>query len=469
MPDHSLAKDHPVNSREPLIAWLESGCKPRSEWRVGTEHEKFGFYKQGLAPLPYEGESGIRAVLEGMASRFGWSIVAEQGHPIALIKAGHGQILASITLEPGGQLELSGAPLHSIHETQEEINDHLQQLGEVCAAMDVAFLGVGTQPKWPFPAIPWMPKGRYREMRRYLPTKGVLSLDMMARTATVQANLDFGSEADMVQKFRLAMALQPLATALFANSPFIDGKPNGFLSYRSEIWRHTDPDRCGWLPFSFAPSFGFARYVEYALDVPMLFLYRHGHYQDAGGIPFRAFLAGRLPALPGEYPTLGDWEIHLSTLFPEVRLKRYLELRGADAGNSATLCALPALWKGLLYDDEAREAAWALVADWSLEEREQIHQAVPRLALQTPIPGRATLRELARQVLPLAKAGLARHNIRNERGCDETTFLKHLFQVMESGVTPAERLLEAYQQRWSGSVDPLFREQEFESFYADCE
>ncbi|MBF0161515.1 MAG: glutamate--cysteine ligase [Magnetococcales bacterium] len=469
MSEHNAPIEAPVSQREPLIAWLESGCKPPSQWRVGTEHEKFGFYKQSLRPLPYEGTAGIRAVLEGMASHFDWTLVTEQGLPIALSKEAHGEeIRASITLEPGGQLELSGAPLRSIHDTQEEINDHLQQLGEVCASMEVAFLGVGSQPKWPFADIPWMPKGRYREMRRYLPTRGNLSLDMMCRTATVQANLDFASEADMVQKFRLAMALQPLATALFANSPFMDGRPNGFLSYRSEIWRHTDPDRCGWLPFVFEPGFGFARYVEYALDVPMLFLYRHGHYHNAEGVPFRAFLAGRLPCLPGQYPTLADWERHLSTLFPDVRLKRYLELRGADAGNSATLCALPAFWKGLLYDSVAQETAWGLVAEWSAAERAQIHQQVPRLALNTPTP-QGTLRDLAQQLLPLAKEGLARQELRNERGCDESVYLKHLFQVAESGITPAERLLTAYHERWHGSVDPLFREQEFESFYADCE
>ncbi|MEO5354134.1 MAG: glutamate--cysteine ligase [Magnetococcus sp. XQGC-1] len=467
MPDHSLSATATVTTREPLIAWLASGCKPRSQWRVGTEHEKFGFHKQSLAPLTYEGQAGIRAILEGMAARFDWTIVSEQGSPIALIKEGT-QTRASITLEPGGQLELSGAPLQSIHETQEEINDHLQQLGEICASMEVAFLGVGAQPKWPFAAIPWMPKGRYREMRRYLPGKGALSLDMMTRTATVQANLDFADEADMVRKFRLSMALQPLATALFANSPFLEGRPNGFLSYRSEIWRHTDPDRCGWLPFLFAPGFGFARYAEYALDVPMLFLYRQG-YQNAGGVPFRAFLEGKLPALPGQYPTLADWELHISTLFPDVRLKRYLELRGADAGNSATLCALPAFWKGLLYDEEAMEAAWALVGNWSLEERARIHQDVPRLALQTPIPRQRTLRDLAGEVLALAKAGLLRQNRRSERGCDESIYLKHLFQVAESGITPAERMLEAYRHRWHNSVDPLFKEQEFESFYADCE
>lgn len=465
--------DHPhpaITTREPLIAWLESGCKPRAQWRVGTEHEKFGFHKQTLAPLSYEGTVGIRTILEGMAARFGWNLVCEQGCPIALVKAGpQGETRASITLEPGGQLELSGAPLQSIHETQEEINDHLQQLGELCANMEVAFLGVGVQPKWPFEAIPWMPKGRYREMRRYLPGKGALSLDMMTRTATVQANLDFADEADMVRKFRLSMALQPLATALFANSPFLEGRPNGFLSYRSEIWRHTDPDRCGWLPFLFAPGFGFARYAEYALDVPMLFLYRQGHYLDAGGAPFRAFLEGRLPVLPGEHPTLADWETHISTLFPDVRLKRYLELRGADAGNSATLCALPAFWKGILYDDEAMETAWEWVGKWSLEERAQIHQTVPRLGLHTPIPRHRTLRELAGEVLELAREGLLRQDQRNHRGCDEAVYLKPLFEVVESGITPAERLLTAYRLRWNGSVDPLFREQEFESFYADCE
>ncbi|MBF0463376.1 MAG: glutamate--cysteine ligase [Magnetococcales bacterium] len=469
MSDHST--DHPVTTREPLIAWLESGCKPPAQWRVGTEHEKFGFHRHSLAPLSYAGAGGVRAVLEGMAARFNWTMVMEHDQPIALIERGADQapFRASITLEPGGQLELSGAPLWSIHETQEEINEHLQQLGEVCARMEVAFLGVGAQPKWPFAAMPWMPKGRYREMRRYLPSRGALSLDMMTRTATVQANLDFASEADMVDKCRLSMALQPLATALFANSPFLDGQPNGFLSYRAEIWRHTDPDRCGWLPFVFAPGFGFARYVEYALDVPMLFLYRQGQYHDAGGTPFRAFLAGRLPRLPGQHPTLADWETHLSTLFPDVRLKRYLELRGADAGNSATLCALPAFWKGLLYDRAALEAAWALVADWSLAERAQIHREVPRLALQTPIPRGGTLRTLAEQILPLAEAGLARQGRRNEMGCDETIYLRHLAQIVTSGLTPAERLLEAYRQRWHGSVDPLFREQEFESFYADCQ
>ena len=464
MSDHSSSPHLPITHRDPLIAWLESGCKPKSQWRVGTEHEKFGFHKETLAPTAYDGPKGIRSILEEMAARFDWEIVTDNEKPIALVKG-----LASVTLEPGGQLELSGAPLLSIHETQNEINEHLQQLGEVCRDKSMAFLGIGAQPKWPFSHIPWMPKGRYQVMRRYLPAKGVLSLDMMARTATVQANLDYGSEADMVKKFRLGMALQPLATALFANSPFIDGQPNGFLSYRSEIWRFTDPDRCGWLPFLFEENFSFERYVEYALDVPMLFLYRQGKYQDAGGVPFRAFLEGKLPLLPKQYPTLADWETHLSTLFPDVRLKRYLELRGADAGNSATLCALPAFWKGLYYDEDVLSEAWALVADWSLEERAKIHRDVPRLALKTTIPGGRTLCDLAQQILPLAKTGLAKQGLRNEDGCDETIYLKHLFKIAETGITPAERLLQAYHQHWNGSVDPLFHEEEFESFYAECE
>ncbi|MBF0427136.1 MAG: glutamate--cysteine ligase, partial [Magnetococcales bacterium] len=314
----------PVTHLDDLVAYMAAGCKPRAQWRIGTEHEKFGFHRRGLLPIPYAGPVGIRIILEKMAAQFGWQPVYENDQPIALLQDG-----ASITLEPGGQLELSGAPRENIHQTQAEINTHLDQLGVVCRDLDVAFVGVGAQPKCRREAIPWMPKERYRFMRDYLPTKGNLGLDMMTRTATVQANLDFASEADMVAKFRLALALQPLATALFANSPFTDGRPNGFLSYRSEIWRHTDPDRCGFLPFVFEPGFGFARYVEYALDVPMFFYYRDGRYHDAGAAPFRAFLAGRLPALPGEYPTVADWSLHLTTLFPDVRLKHFLETRGA--------------------------------------------------------------------------------------------------------------------------------------------
>lgn len=458
-----LSTDTTVTSRQTLLDWLESGCKPKSLWRVGTEHEKFGFHKQDLTPISYAGKKGVRAVLEDMARRFEWQTIQENTKPIALKKG-----LAAITLEPGGQLELSGAPTQTIHQTQTELNEHLQQLGVVCKDLEIAFLGIGTQPKWPQSAMHWMPKGRYQVMRHYLPKKGHLSLDMMTRTATVQANLDFGSEADMIQKFRLSMALQPLATALFANSPFLEGKPNGFLSYRAEIWRHTDQDRCGWLPFLFNNTFNFERYLDYALDVPLLFLYRNGTYQDAGGATFRSFLAGKLPQLPGEYPLLSDWETHIGTLFPDVRLKHYLEVRGADVGNSATLCALPAFWKGLLYDDDAMQAAWELVEGWSLEDRARIHLEAPKLGLKTLTPNGKPLKELAIQILQWSQAGLANQNQKNSEGCDESVYLKPLFEIAQSGITPAERLLEAYHGRWNQTVDPVFSEEEFESFFAEC-
>ncbi|ABK46164.1 glutamate--cysteine ligase [Magnetococcus marinus MC-1] len=453
----------PVTRFDQLVTYLEAGCTPKEQWRIGTEHEKFGFRKRDLTPIPYEGEAGIGRLLNSMADRYGWQRVEEDGHVIALIKDG-----ASVTLEPGGQLELSGAPLQTIHETQDEINEHLHQLGELCQDMDMAFFGLGVQPKWRFDDIPWMPKGRYRIMRDYLPSRGHLSLDMMARTCTVQANFDFSSEADMVNKFRLSMALQPLTMALFANSPFLEGKPNGFLSYRGEIWRHTDPDRCGWLPFVFEEGFGFARYAEYALDCPMLFLYEKGVYGSGGGVPFRAFMEGKHPAKPGVYPTLGDWQTHLSTLFPDVRLKHYLELRGADAGNSSSLCAMPALWKGLLHDETALLAAWDRVKRWSHEERDRIHQETPRLALQTLTPEGISFRALGLSVLEIARASLHRQGERNANGCDESIFLDPLFITVENNQTPAERLLEAYKGRWRGAVEPLFWEEEFESFYAEC-
>lgn len=453
----------PAISKDHLIAWMETGCKPANNWRVGTEHEKFGFYKKDLKPIPYEGSMGVETVLREMATRFGWVMELEEGHPIALR-----QNEAAITLEPGGQLELSGAPVFDIHAAKDEIDEHLHQLGIVCRDLGIAFLGIGTQPKWTFQEIPWVPKGRYRVMREYLPTKGHLSLDMMTRTATVQANLDFGDEADMVRKFRVSLALQPLVTALFANSPFIDGRPSGFLSYRAQIWRYTDPDRCGWLSFVFEEGFGFARYVEYALNAPMLFIYRHGRYQSAGGVPFHQFLAGKHPAMPGVLATFADWELHLSTLFPDVRLKHYLETRGADAGNSATLCALPAFWKGILYHEETLEACWELVKDWTPEDWTRIYAEVPRLALKTPIPGNQNLRDLALEVLPCAIDGLMAHACRNANGCDETIYLKPLLTIAEQGITPAERLLTAYHGRWGGVVDPIFIEDEFDSFLAEC-
>jgi glutamate--cysteine ligase len=442
----------PVGSRHQLVEYLESGCKPREAWRIGTEHEKFAYTQDDLRPLPYEGARSVEAVLAGL-ERLGWSPVHEAGRVIALTHPGG----AAVSLEPGGQVELSGAPLETIHQTCSETYQHLKQVKQVAAPLDIGFLGVGFQPKWSRDDTPWMPKGRYAVMRRYMPTRGDRGLDMMLRTCTVQVNLDFASEADMVRKFRTALALQPVATALFASSPFVEGTPSGLLSTRSAVWMDTDPDRCGMVPFVFDDGFGFEAYVDWMLDVPMYFVYRDGRYIDAAGQSFRAFLDGKLPAAPGERPTLGDWNDHLTTAFPEVRLKKYLEMRGADGGPWRRLCALPALWTGLLYDDEALGAAWELVADWTLAEREQLRADVPAQALAARIRGQ-TVRELAVKVLELAAGGLRRRGRLNDSGRDESIFLDTLKDIAQSGRTPAEEMLEAYHGRWGGSVDPIFRE-----------
>ena len=447
----ALALDEVVTSRDQLVRYLEAGAKPRADWRIGTEHEKFGFRTDNLRPLPFDGEGGIEAVLQGL-TRFGWMPVKEDGRLVGLRK-GKG----SVTLEPGGQVELSGEPLESLHHTCTEVNEHLKEVKEVADPLGVAFLGLGYQPKWGLADAPVIPKERYRIMRRYMPTRGDRALEMMFQTATVQANLDFGSEADMVTKFRVGLALQPVATALFANSPFTGGRPNGYLSYRSHVWLHTDPDRCGDLPFVFESGMGFERYVDYALDVPMLVVTRGGRAVDASGQSFRDFLHGELAALPGELPTLADFETHLTTLFPEVRLKHFLEMRGADGGPWSRLCALPALWKGLLYDETAQEAAWDLVRDWTAAERRQLREEVPAKALAARVRGRS-VHDLAREVLAIAEDGLRRIDQRNRANQDERIFLADLFEVVDEGRTPAEALLEEYEEHWDRSIDPLFRE-----------
>jgi len=441
----------PVTSKRQLVEWLAAGSKPRERWRIGTEHEKFGFRLSDLRPLPYDGPDGIRALLEGL-KRFGWEAVEENGKPIALT-----QDNCNITLEPGGQFELSGAPVRTIHETCAEVHTHLRQVKQVSAELGTGMLGLGFQPKWARDDIPWMPKARYKIMRDYMPKKGRLGLDMMLRTCTVQVNLDFASEVDMVRKFRVSLALQPVATALFANSPFTEGRPNGFLSYRSHVWTDTDPDRCGILPFVFEPGMGFERYVDYLLDVPMYFVYRGGRYIDASGQSFRDFLEGRLPALPGELPTVGDWSDHATTVFPEVRLKRFLEMRGADGGPWKRLCALPALWVGLLYDADALAAAEEMVSGLTLADHPHLRSAVPRTALATRFHD-GTVRDLARKVLALSRDGLVRRARDLGFGKDETCFLDTLSEIAESGRTPAEDLLDAYHRRWGERVEPVFAE-----------
>ncbi|MCW5730552.1 MAG: glutamate--cysteine ligase [Alphaproteobacteria bacterium] len=446
------APETPIESKAELVQYLEQGGKPDpADWRIGVEHEKFGFNLDDFRPLPYEGPQGIRAVLEGL-QRFGWEPVLEGETLIGLRLDGQ-----SISLEPGGQLELSGAPLETLHQTCHELNLHLAQVKLIGQELGVGFVGLGFHPKARREDIPWMPKGRYKIMRDYMPKRGGLGLDMMLRTCTVQVNLDFGDEADMVKKFRVSLALQPLATALFANSPFTEGRPNGFLSYRSHIWTDTDPDRSGMVPFVFEPGFGFERYVDYALDVPMYFVYREGRYIDASGQSFRDFMQGRLPALPGERATMRDWADHLTTLFPEVRLKRYLEMRGADGGPWWRLCALPALFVGLLYDKDALDAAWDLVRDWTAEERQSLRDNVPRMALATPFRGR-TLREVGAQVLGIAGEGLRRRNRLSPSGENEGHFLDSLRGMVAAGRTPAEDLLERFNGKWEGHIERAFKE-----------
>ncbi|MBX6425735.1 MAG: glutamate--cysteine ligase [Variibacter sp.] len=444
----------PIETRDELVAWLEAGCKPKSQFRIGTEHEKFAFALESHKPVPYGGERGIRALLEGMQALLGWEPILDRDNIIGLLDVTKG---GAISLEPGGQFELSGAPVETIHETCSELLAHLAQLREVAEPLKIGFLGLGMTPSWTRADMPVMPKRRYEIMTRYMPKVGTLGLDMMYRTCTVQTNLDFSSEADMVKKMRVAIALQPVATALFANSPFTEGKPNGFLSMRSEIWRHTDAARTGMLPWVFEDGMGFEAYVDYALDVPMYFLKRGDEYIDVAGESFRDLLAGKLAARPGERATLSDWANHLTTIFPEVRLKRYMEMRGADSAPSRRLAALPALWVGLLYDDQSLDAAWDMVKGWSAAERQKLRDDVPRLALRAEIRGR-TVRELARECLALARAGLRRRARRDREGDDETIYLEPLEAIVESGVTPAEEMLEKFHGPWGGSVEPAFVE-----------
>ena len=448
----TAAHDGPPLTFADLVGEMEAGCKPRERWRCGTEHEKFGFHQNSWTPVAYDEPHGIRAMLQGM-QRFDWQPVEEGGHLIALGRQG-----ASITLEPGGQFELSGAPLENLHETCRETGRHLREVKEVADELGLGFIGLGYSPLWRRDQVPIMPKGRYVIMRRYMPLKGDLGLDMMLRTCTVQANLDYASEADMVKKFRVSLALQPIATALFANSPFKEGKPSGFLSTRANVWTDTDPDRTGMLDFVFREGFSFETYAEYALNTPMYFVYRDGRYIDVAGQSFRDFMDGRLPGLPGERPTLGDWQDHLTTLFPEVRMKRYLEMRGADAGPWEEICALPALWTGLLYDDAVLEAAWDLVKDWDVGDYERLRRDVTRTALKAKVAGR-TVQDVAKDVVALASEGLQRRaRLAPGSMVDERVHLKPLEEIAGTGLTQAERLLERYHVEWGGDVTKVFEE-----------
>ncbi|PVE26331.1 glutamate--cysteine ligase [Microvirga sp. KLBC 81] len=444
----------PIGARSELVEWIAEGEKPRETWRLGTEHEKVPFYKADASPVPYDGGEGIRALLEGLQERTGWGPIMEGDHPIGLFDEVGG---AAISLEPGGQFELSGAPLKTLHETAQETARHLDDVKAIGDRLGIGFLTLGMSPLWTRAETPVMPKKRYRIMTNYMPKVGSLGLDMMYRTSTVQVNMDYASEADMVKKLRVSLALQPVATAIFANSPFTEGKPNGFLSMRSQIWRDTDNDRTGMLAFAFEDGFGYERYVDWALDVPMYFVKRDATYHDVAGASFRDLLAGKLAQLPGERATRSDWANHVSTLFPEVRLKRYMEMRGADVGNAQHIVALSAFWAGLLYDETALDGGWELVKSWKPEQREQLRANVPKLALKAEIAGRS-VQDIARDALALSREGLRRRACLDGAGQDETKHLVYAEEIVSSGRTQAERLLERYHGEWGGSVLPAFRE-----------
>ncbi|MDB5697674.1 MAG: glutamate--cysteine ligase [Alphaproteobacteria bacterium] len=451
----SAAADPPIETRDDLVAPFQKGEKPKPAWRIGTEHEKFVYRRSDHHAPSYDEPGGIRDLLTAM-TEYGWSPVVEGGHVIALSGPD-----GAISLEPAGQFELSGAPLSDLHETCAEAARHLRQVKAVGDKLDLGFLGLGMWPDKKRDELPIMPKGRYAIMLRHMPRVGTMGLDMMLRTCTIQVNLDYSSEADMVRKFRVGLALQPLATALFANSPFLEGKPNGYLSYRSHIWSDTDGARTGMLPFVFEDGFGYERYVDYALDVPMYFVFRDGRYIDAAGLSFRDFIDGKLSVLPGEKPRLSDWIDHLSTAFPEVRLKSFLEMRGADGGRWNRICALPALWVGLLYDQAALDAAWGEVAHWSLEQRQRLRDEVPKLGLAALTPDGETLTAFGKRILAISEAGLNARGRLNASGDSESGYLDPLREIVARGTTPAEVLLARYHGEWQGDVSRVYDEMSF--------
>ncbi|MDT0507285.1 glutamate--cysteine ligase [Novosphingobium sp. MMS21-SN21R] len=444
-----------IESRDMLVAPMQKGEKPKARWRIGTEHEKFVYRTADRRAPSYDEPGGIRDLLMAL-TEYGWEPIMEGGNVIAMSGPD-----GAVSLEPAGQLELSGAPLENLHQTCAETGRHLAQVKTIGDKLGLAYLGMGLWPDKTRAELPIMPKGRYDIMLRHMPRVGSMGLDMMLRTCTIQTNLDYSSEADMVKKFRVSLALQPLATALFANSPFLEGKPNGMLSYRSHIWTDTDPARTGMLSFVFDEGFGYERYVDYMLDVPMYFVFRDGKYIDASGLSFRDFLDGKLSVLPGEKPTESDWVDHLSTAFPEVRLKSFLEMRGADGGPWNRICALPAFWVGLLYDQGALDAAWDLVKDWGMEGREKLRAEVPRLGLNASLPGGGTLRDIAAQVLDISRGGLSARNCLNEAGDNETGYLQPLDEIVSTGKTPSERLLDLYNGPWGGDISRIYEEKSF--------
>ncbi len=442
----------PIESRDDLVSWIAKGEKPAASFKLGTEHEKFPFYKDTLSPVPYEGQRGIRALLEGMQGLLGWEPIMEGDHPIGLLDVTGG---GAISLEPGGQFELSGAPVDTLHRTHCETTAHLAQLKQIAEPLGIGFLGLGASPKWTLKQTPVMPKARYAIMANYMPKVGSQGLNMMFRTSTVQVNLDFASEADMVKKLRVSLALQPISTAIFANSPFLEGQLNGFQSFRSEIWRDTDNNRAGMLPFAFEDGMGYERYVDYALDVPMYFLKRGETYHDVTGASFRELLSGSFRPMQGETAYISDWANHLGTIFPEVRLKRYLEMRGADVGPLPMITAFSAFWTGLFYHQASLDAAWDIAKGWNAGERQQLRDDVPKQGLKATIAGRSVL-DIARELLVLSSAGLKARARLDNAGQDETGFLAPLYAMLDQQRTQADELIALFNGEWGSKVEPVF-------------
>lgn len=443
-----------VESRDDLVAWIAAGEKPPRDWRIGTEHEKFVYHRADYSPVSYEEPNGIRALMHGLMDCCGWEAIEEDGNIIAL-KRKPGAPGGNVSLEPGGQFELSGAPVRSVHETAVETAEHLRQCHQAGERLGLGFSGIGFSPSWTLAETPLMPKARYGVMKAYMPKVGTAGLDMMFRTATIQVNLDFGSEADLTKKMRVSMALQPIATALFASSPFREGRPSGFKSLRSETWRHTDASRTGMLDFVFEPGMGYEAYVDYALRVPMYFVFRDGRYIDVAGASFLDFLAGKLPGLEGVRPTIDDWSDHLTTLFPEVRVKRFMEMRGADSGREDMITALAAFWTGLLYDSSALDQAWQVVEDLDFPTLLAMRNDVPRLGFDAKV-GPRTVGDLAADAVKLAREGLAARAIMNGSGEDETRFLAPLERIADTRLSEADRLLEAFHGPWNGDISQVF-------------
>lgn len=446
--------DRPVSGHAELVEWFAAGCKPREDWRIGTEHEKFAFYTGDFSPVPYEGDRGIEALLRGMQKELGWEAITDEGRIIGL--AGP-EGAGAISIEPGGQFELSGAPLENIHQTCRESNQHLRAVKRIATELGIGFLGLGSSPLWTLAETPRMPKSRYRIMTNYMPKVGSRGLDMMYRTATIQVNLDFCDEADMRRKLQVSLKLQPIASALFANSPFTEGQPNGELSWRSAVWHDVDNQRGGYQPQMLSEGFGFEAYADWILDLPMYFIIRDGKYVDMTHITFRQFMER---GHDGQQATMGDWYNHVSTAFPDVRLKRFLEMRGADGGPWQRICALPAFWVGLIYDQEALDAAETLTRSWTSEEVGQLRKDVPVEGLSARI-GKATVRDIASELLTIARGGLERRDRRNGEGFDERLFLVPLEESVAAGRTPAERLLWLYEGPWQRDIRRLFEEEAF--------